>query len=139
MTKPQTADQYLVRGWENYAKGQFAEAIVDFSKAIEINPNDIDHYLRKEDAYEGRANAKGDLEDYVGAVSDFSKVIELNPKDEDTFLGDAYLMRGISKVYLEDYESAFSDFNKAIELNPKDAEAYYYLRQKRGYYKNHPM
>ena len=52
------ATQYFNQGVEKYEAGNYQGAIADWSKAIEINPQDA--Y-----AYYNRGNAKYDLKDYV--------------------------------------------------------------------------
>ena len=57
-----------------YAKDELKDyygAIEDYSKSLELNPDDVN-------AYNNRVNAKDDLKDYNGAINDFSKAIELN-------------------------------------------------------------
>lgn len=46
-------------------------AIADYSKAIELKPDNAD-------AYYNRGNSKILLKDYNGAITDYSKAIELN-------------------------------------------------------------
>ena len=104
---------YFKRGVEKQNKGDSYGAISDFTKAIEINPQDAD-------AYNNRGWIKEKLKVYNGAISDFTKAIEINPQD-----ADAYYNRGKAKHKLEDYDGAISDFTKAIEINPQHADAYY--------------
>jgi tetratricopeptide (TPR) repeat protein len=92
---------------------QYAEAIKDFDKAIELNPNDAA-------AYNNRGLAKKDLRQYAEAIQDYDKAIELNPN------AAAYYNRGIVKNYLGQYAKAIKDFDKAIELNPNYACFYNY-------------
>ena len=91
-------------GIEKYEQGNYQGAISDWSKAIEINPQDAI-------AYYNRGLAKGDLEDYQGAISDYDKVIEINPK-----LADAYRMRGVNKELIGDLKGACSDWRKAADF-----------------------
>jgi tetratricopeptide (TPR) repeat protein len=43
-TNPNDADVYNNRGLDYYNKGQYDQAISDFTKAIELNANDADAY-----------------------------------------------------------------------------------------------
>jgi tetratricopeptide (TPR) repeat protein len=90
----------------------YAGAIEDFSRAIELNPNSAE-------AYDSRGIAKEGLGDCAGAIEDFSRAIDLNPK-----YVDAYYNRGFVLRELGAYNSAIEDFSSAIELNPNSAEAY---------------
>jgi tetratricopeptide (TPR) repeat protein len=102
----QTAEEYFKTGSAIYnaRNGDYREAILYFSGAIEINP-------KYKDAYYRRGYAKHLLEDYRGAIADFNKVIELNPKD-----AYAYYMRGLCKNKLGDKNGACLDWSKAGEL-----------------------
>ena len=142
------ADKYLQSGVDkaNRLKDYYG-AIADYTKAIELVPNDALAYYNRglskdilgdisgamadynkaieldpndADFYSNRGGIKLDLEDYYGAISDYSKVIELNPND-----ADAYYNRGISKFDLGDYYGAINDYSKAIELDTDNADAYY--------------
>ena len=99
------------RGSDKANKGDHYGAIADFTKAIEIDP-------QNDDAFYNRGTSKLELKDYYGAISDFTKAIEIKPAS------DAYYNRGNSKLELKDYYGAISDFTKTIELNPRDSEAY---------------
>ena len=98
----------------------YIRAISDYTKSIELDPNNVDTYLL-------RAESKRNLKDYSGAIADYTKAIELNPNNANTFIN-----RAIGKVGLKDYDGAIADYTKAIELNPNDAIAYY----SRGYIKS---
>jgi len=107
-----TAKEYFYRGYEKDDKGDYNGAISDYTKAIEIYPNNAS-------AYYNRGSAKADLKDFKGAISDYTKAIEINPNDSD-----AYFNRADSKYQLKDYYGAISDFTKAIEINPNNSGAY---------------
>jgi len=91
---------------------QYEEAIEDYSKAIELNPNDAE-------AYNNRGTAYDELQHQEEAIGDYSKAIELDPND-----AEAYNNRGNAYGELQHQEEAIGDYNKAIELNPNLAVAY---------------
>ncbi|GHT18032.1 hypothetical protein FACS189429_3540 [Bacteroidia bacterium] len=107
-----TAEEYFYKANDFYEKGDFKSAIENYSKAIEINPNDAE-------AYYNRGLAKYALGDSQAAIDDYSKAIEINPN-----YADAYCNRGSAKDDLGDYQAAIDDYTKAIEINPNFAEAY---------------
>ncbi len=110
----QNSFQYHIEsGLEKSKNNDYEGAIEDFTKAIELNPEN-------EDAYIERGIAKYKLEDYEGAIEDFTEAIELNPENED-----AYYWRGFTKYDLKDYEASIQDFTKVIELNPDNGDAYF--------------
>ena len=103
---------YFNSAFDKTENGDYYGAIADYTKAIEINPNEAI-------AYYNRGLAKYYLKDYYGAVADYTKAIEINPND-----GDTYYNRGLAKYDLKDYEGAISDSTKAIEINTQYVKAY---------------
>ena len=72
-------------------KGEYDQAIADFAKALELNPNYAD-------AYRVRGLAYAYKKEYDQAVADFSKTLELNPDVAATYAlrGAAYAsQRGV--------------------------------------------
>ena len=57
------ADKYFNQGFKKYLVGNYQGAIADWSRVIEINPQDSA-------AYYNRGITKGDLEDYQGEIAD---------------------------------------------------------------------
>ena len=87
---PQLAHEYSRRGHAKREQGDFDGAIDDFSLAIAVDPNDVDHYF-----FRGVArHFKGDLD---AAIVDFDRAIALDPNDAACyyFRGDTEYERGI--------------------------------------------
>src|SRR5215510_11655674 len=107
-----TANTYLERGKDWFAKQELNKAIADFDLAIASAPDfGVAYYNR------GTAKClKGDLD---GALRDFDRALQLNPRHIE-----AYLNRGHVKYKKGDLAGAISDNSKAIELNPRLAEAW---------------
>ena len=103
---------YFNRAYDKAERGDYYGAIADYTKAIEIDPNDFK-------AFNNRGNSKDDLKDYEGAISDYTKAIEINPNYEK-----AYFNRGLAKRKINDYFGAIADYKKAIVINPQYAAAY---------------
>ena len=99
-------DSYLNRGVAYGKKGLYDQAIVDFNKAVELNPRDAT-------AYYNRGISYGKKGQYDQAIVDFNKAIELDPRD-----AAAYYNRGISYEKRGQHDRAILDFTKAIEINP---------------------
>ena len=106
------AKEYLRRGAEALQRGQYSEAIEDFTKAIELEPDADTYYIR------GRAY--GRQREYDRAIQDFTKTTELNPE-----FADAYYARGNAYGRQGEHDRAIQESTKAIELNPEFANAYY--------------
>jgi tetratricopeptide (TPR) repeat protein len=104
---------YNGRGNANYTLGNYRQAIEDYDRAIEINPDFLDAHNNRGDAYIGLGN-------YRQAIEDYNRAIEINPD-----FVDAYSNRGLSYSKLGQYQLAIEDFNKVISLKPAYADAYY--------------
>jgi tetratricopeptide (TPR) repeat protein len=113
-TQGENAAEWYKRGREALFNGQWDEARVAFTKAIEPKPDD-------EMAYYIRGCSYGNLDNYQQAINDFTKAIELKPD-----YSDAYYRRAVEYGRLGNYQQAINDFTKAIELKPDDEMAYYY-------------
>ena len=79
-------------GAEKLGSGDYRGALVDFNKAIELNPEDPESFF-----YRGLAKAKSG--DFQGSVVDYDKAIQLKPNNLDS-----YGSRGIAKARLGDLE-----------------------------------
>ena len=106
------AQIYNNRGSVNVSVGQYNRALLNYNRAVELNPDFAEAYNNREIAYRN-------LDQLEKAVADYSKAIELNPNFDE-----AYNNRGIANVKLGRIQQAVTDYDKAIELNPKLAEAY---------------
>jgi superkiller protein 3 len=97
------------------AKGAVEEAVVEYSKAIDLDPKNVW-------AWNGRAWACNELHQYDKALADCNKAIELDPKNVR-----AWSNRGFAYLSLHEYAKALVDCSKAVELDPKSAPAHYNL------------
>lgn len=111
------------RGVTYFEKGNFPQAISEFTKAIEMNPN----YTR---AYYNRGLAYIKQNNYTQAISDYTKVIDFDPNHAEAYNG-----RGVAYILIGAFTQGISDCTKAIEINPNLARAYnnrglgYYYRE----------
>jgi tetratricopeptide (TPR) repeat protein len=115
---------YNNRGYFFLNEGRNKEAINDFNKAIELDPDNAPTYnLRGMVFIHETRNEE--------AIINFNKAIELDPD-----YADAYVNRGWAFMSEGKNEEAINDFNKAIELAPDYAVAYngrgiYFTNQER--------
>ena len=106
-------EEYFHSGVTAQQRGQYSEAIQDFTKAIE----------RKEDyaeAYYNRGTTYHSKNEYDQAIQDLTKAIELKPDDTD-----AYFLRSHAYITQGRHDGAIQDLNKVIELKPDDTDAYF--------------
>ena len=86
--------------------------IADYSKAIELNPNDTIARLN-------RGSVKEFTKDYTGAIHDFTTLCEIIPKS-----GEAFYYKANAEDKAGEKESACNDWNKAIELGETRAQPF---------------
>lgn len=106
------------RGRAYYLKGQLELAIADYTKTIELNPQDAEA-----EAYDYRGDAYREKGQHDQAIRDYTKAIQLNPK-----YAMAYSKRGfVYYIYKKQYDQAIADYSKAVELNMKMQSLYHDL------------
>ena len=106
------ASYYFDRAFDKAENGNHKGAISDYTKSIELDPNESVSYYN-------RALSKYDMEDFYGAISDNTKAIKIDPE-----YADAYYNRALAKEGIEDYSGAISDYTKTIEIDSNYAGAY---------------
>ena len=102
---------YQNRGAMYLAVNKYPEAQADYTKAIEMKPDDERSYL-------GRGQAEIYLGQWDGAIADLSKAIELKPDD-----ADAYGFRGYAYSKLNDWAKALPDYDNFLAAKPNDQVA----------------
>ena len=107
-----TAQEYYNRGNIYGKQGNLTQAISDYTKAIEVNPNYTEAYYNRGNTYEKQGNL-------TQAISDYTKAIEINPK-----YAAAYCNRGNAYQTQGNLKEAISDYTKALEINPNFAGVY---------------
>lgn len=109
----QDSRAYNKRGLAHVGTRNYEQAIVDYSKAIELDPEYAE-------AYNNRSTAHLSMENYGQAVTDCQQAITLAPD-----FVSAYVNRAIAYTGLRQYEQALADYGKALELAPHNVYAYY--------------
>jgi tetratricopeptide (TPR) repeat protein len=104
------------------AKGQTAQAIAEYGKAIELNP-------KAAAAYCGRGSVYFEQSQWTSAIDDLSTAVELDPNlaaNLNPKRITAYYNRGQDYNESQRYDLAVLDLSKAIELDPDSASARMY-------------
>ena len=107
-----SGETYFLRGYAKYELGLYAAAIVDYTQAIRLKPDEAA-------AYYNRGVAKYELKQYFAAIADYDTALRLKPDD-----AKAYNNRGLAKYKLKQYFAAIADYDTAIRLKPDSAFAY---------------
>jgi tetratricopeptide (TPR) repeat protein len=145
---PRPALSYAGRGDANFNQKRYAEAIEDYNIAIQIAPETdyivythrnkgyalyyLERYaeaLREFDraialkndyaeAWYGRGDANGALNNFQAAIQDFNRAIAIIPD-----YADAYHARGAAWHFLNQPDQARRDYLKALEIDPHHEQA----------------
>ena len=110
---PHKARPYNNRGNAYKKKGNLDQAFLDYSKAIEVDPNYALAYYNRGLLYQDRGNLDQ-------ALLDYNKGIEIDPN-----YALAYYNRGLLYQDRGNLDQALLDYNKGIEIDPNYALAYY--------------
>lgn len=120
------AEVYHSQGEENSTDEEYKIAIVDFDKAISLNPEHVRAYYK-------RATAKFYINDYTGAIDDCTHAIKLNPEHANAYHGRGTAKSMLGKSKSDDgnaekaqllYQEAIEDFTQAIKIDSEDATTF---------------
>lgn len=106
-----TAFFYYERGNIRLDNADYAKAVIDYGKALELEPNNAKIYYN-------RGIAKIEMNLLTEAIKDFDKTLELEPR------AVAYNNRSVCKYMMGNYVGAIQDSSMAILLEPGNAEAH---------------
>lgn len=101
------AKEYLKLGVACYNQGNLSQAILDYNKAIEIDPTLVAAYYDRGFTYYKNAN-------YEQAISDYTKAIEINP-----IFAYAYEGRAYAYFTKKEYKKAWTDVHEAERFGYK--------------------
>ncbi len=110
------ASAYFNRGVSEFQAGNFKAAIANFTRAIELAPNNAS-------AYYNRGSAQYYLNDYYGAIADYEKAAELNPNLLNPNLNEAYYFACRSYALRGQKEKALQSLQKALEKGYNDFQS----------------
>jgi tetratricopeptide (TPR) repeat protein len=105
---------YRNQGRAQYQRGTYSEAVVSYTKAIEIKPDDPQLLL-------GRGNAYAALKQSTEAIADYGRAIAIDPGLAGAFIGRAAVFA--AKM---EFAKAIADYSSALALD--SAPQLYYQR-----------
>ncbi|NLO18360.1 MAG: tetratricopeptide repeat protein [Ignavibacteria bacterium] len=117
-------DVYLNRGNAYFNTENYKKSIVDYTKYLEMMPNDYNGHYNRSQAYFM-------LKDFEGAKKDLREAVNLNRNDTR-----GYSALGDIELALENYEEAIKHYTRVVEIIPDDplgynnrGSVYFYLNQ----------
>jgi tetratricopeptide (TPR) repeat protein len=128
-TPQKTAQYYEQQGAAKFKVKDYQGAMIEFDRAIEIDPQSAS-------SYEGRGTAKYLLKQSKAALPDLERAADLfsQQNNDNRYQG---VMSGIRQIKSEqsaqmgadkyirgDHQGAIADCDRAIDINPKNADAY---------------
>jgi tetratricopeptide (TPR) repeat protein len=105
--EPKDAKFYIDRGIAYEKKGQYDQAISDYTKALEIEPKAAGAYYYRGIAYVHKGQ-------YGWAIDDFTKGLEIEPN-----AAGPYFYRAIPYYFKKKYDESWKDIKKAEDLGYK--------------------
>ncbi|MEZ5992977.1 MAG: protein kinase [Planctomycetota bacterium] len=109
--RPNNWRAYRARGFAYGTRYKLAEAVKDYDKAIELEPNRLDTYLEYADILKAQGQARP-------AEAQLTKAIDQWPEDWRTWSARAWLRREYN------LGGALEDARVAVEMNPLDAKSW---------------
>lgn len=109
-TEPSASD-YFRRAERAHSETQYEEAILNYDKAIELDPQDSETYL-------WRALAKRALGQNNDAIDDLDKMVKINSSPH------TFEMQGKVLSHMKEDRKAIAAFDKVIELDPDNPSCY---------------
>eukprot|EP00798_Chlamydomonas_sp_ICE-L_P022486 gene22486-29612_t len=115
LKKVEKADKFKAKGNEFYQTGKFADAITEYTKAINAHPNSHVYY-------NNRAMACIKLFRFEQAEEDCNRALKLVVNDKDKV--KALLRRATARDALQKYEDAEKDLRLVLNLEPNNEQAH---------------
>jgi tetratricopeptide (TPR) repeat protein len=108
-----THREFVERGIACFNAGLYPAAVEDFSRALQLQPDDIAILAWRAHVYHDGLRA------FDLATADYSLILQLDPTN-----ALAYHNRGLSYEQLGNHTQAIADYNRALQLDPSYGQAY---------------
>jgi len=116
--KNKAYELFLDKGSEDKSIPFFELAIADYTRILEITPDDIGYYKLRGmafaqigEAYRLTHNYSSAIYEYDNAIKDYDHILQISPDAE------TYHNRGLAYFSLLEFDNALKDINEAIKLN----------------------
>ena len=107
------SNKYLEEGNNFYARQDYRSAIDSYTKAINLNPQNVAAHIY-------RGSAFGSTQNYFYAEQDYRRALQLDSQNINAQIG-----LGLVYYYTRDYRAAISSLNAALQVNEQNGQAYY--------------
>ena len=113
---PRFSFAWTTKGYILTKFGKLDEAIINYDKAIQINPNDVQAWTYKGACllYSNASNSGR----YDEALKCYNKALEIDPKYTDAWNG-----KGNALYVLKNYDEAIKCYDRALDINPNSTDA----------------
>jgi len=115
---------FLNRGDCYRAMGMLEQALSDFHRALEANPDDWQIKTRLSMIHYMYGNIVFNKRQFMAAETEFSRAIKYNPK-----VPVYHMQRGKACFYQQNIEGAYENYKTALELDPQNLEIKLLLQQ----------
>ena len=123
----EVAGSWLVDGDNLERSGKYQKAIESFSQAIKHNPDCIEAYQRRGNAYRSIADNRRAIDNYQQAIDRLSNPIELEPLNAAHYCSRAMVYKDWMKIDSTKSQNAIEDLTKAIDIDP-NTKSFYFIR-----------
>lgn len=108
-------------GMKYLSEGNYEEAVIAFTAAIEIDPKRADAYIGRGDAYIGTGETEDNLN---SALNDYTTAMEIDDTNSAAWLGiaDVYILRGQYDKSLDVLQEALEKTGNNQSISDKIAE-----------------
>src|SRR5262249_1707010 len=121
-TQPKSAADFVKHARAMINDERYDKAIVDFSEAIRLDPQNADTYVNRGDVYLKESFCRGESREPQKAIADFTEALRINPHHPT-----ALRRRAIAHYANGDCEKAISDCSAAVRDHPDDPIAFAHL------------
>lgn len=109
---PLRSRYWVDRGSDQLKTENLDEAISNFGRALQVDPNNAEALYRRGAAYE-------EAGDYQKAIADLDRAIRLRPRH-----APSYFQRANARYRLSDARGAIEDYDRALTYDPNFVQAY---------------
>mgnify|MGYP001300888446 CR=1 FL=1 len=107
-----TFAMYINRGMAYDRIGFYDQAIIEYNRAIQINPNNAHAYVNLGVTYAMKR-------DQAKSITNYNQAIQINPNN-----AHAYHMRGLYYKKVGSITQAINDLNRSLQIDQTDARAF---------------